>query len=287
MDFGTFRLNGFSLGGVETCVWIPEWSLAIDVGRGPRELVRMNHLALTHTHMDHAAGLPYLMALRQLYGMAPPTVYVPAQMADGLVALIEAFDRVQRYQSRYHLIAAQPGERYPLKQGLELVPFRTYHTLPSLGYTVERTVDKLKPEYAGTPGPEIGRLRKQGVAVTEAHVTPLLSVTGDTLPEVLDRQPAICDSEVLVLECTFLDARKRYEDVRAGGHVHLDDLATRAARFRNRTLVLSHFSQIHRPDEVRSLLAPFADAIAPELRAFPMEPGQPDLGPIPRRGGVE
>ena len=38
--------------------------------------------------------------------------------------------------------------------------------------------------------------------------TPLISVTGDTLPEVIDEHPEMMESKLVVLECTFLDDRK-------------------------------------------------------------------------------
>lgn len=266
-------LRGYSLGGVETAVYLPSWRLAIDVGRGRRELLRCEHIALTHGHMDHAGGLPYLLALRQLYSMKPPTVYVPAQSAAAVSAMLAGWDGLQRFESKLKLVAAEPGERYPLRRDLELVPFRTYHPVPSLGYTVVRRVDKLDPVYAELPGPEIGRLRREGVAVTREHRQPLLSVTGDTLPEVLDKQPHIADSQVLLIECTFLDHQKPYAAARAGGHVHLDDLLARADALRAPHVVLSHFSQIYSAEEIPALLEPLAARIPGELYCLPQTPG--------------
>lgn len=284
MDLSSFHLRGFSLGGIETLVTVPQWSLAIDVGRGRSPALKASHIALTHTHMDHAGGLPYVLALRQLYRMKPPTIYVPAQMAARVAEMIAAWDRLQRFESQYTLIPAQPGERYKLARGLFLEPFRTYHPVPSCGYSVIRVVDKLKPEYHGRPGPELGRLRREGVAITAPLEARLLSVTGDTLAEVLDKQPQILDSEVLMLECTFLDASKPYEAARDGGHVHLDDLIPRAELFAGRTLILSHFSQIYTLERAAELLRPLAEAISPALYAFPMAPEQEAIGPIGATG---
>ena len=272
MHFGTFQLQGFSLGGIETCVVVLEWSLAIDVGRGRRPALRCDHLALTHTHMDHAGGIVYLLALRQLYRMRPPTVYVPAQQADALQQMIAAWDKLQRFTSHYTLVPVSAGERYPLRRGLELVPFRTHHPVPSFGYTVVHTVEKLRPEYQGRPGPDLGRLRREGVAITTPTRKALLSVTGDTLPEVLDRHPELGDSQVLVMECTFLDDRKPYEACRAGGHTHLKDLLSRADLLRNPHVVLSHFSQIYQWHELPELLAPLQERVAGKVHAFPMRP---------------
>ena len=279
-EFG-YSLNGFSLGGIETSVWVPEFNVAFDVGRGRQELVKLGDYALTHTHMDHAGGLPYVLALRQLFGMKKPRVYVPEQMAEELHTMLASWGRLQRYEPLYELISAVPGERYSLRRGLELEPFRTYHPVPSCGYSVIEKVDKLKQEFAALPGPEIGRLRKSGVPVTEVRERRILSVTGDTLPEVLDKQPQILESETLLMECTFLDERKPMDAVRAGGHVHLADLLDRAERLTVDRLVLSHYSQMHPPETIVELLRPLAAKLSGELYVFPTRPGDSMIGPVP------
>lgn len=273
MRLGSFTLQGHSLGGVETAVWIPELRLAFDVGRGRADLLRCDHLALTHAHLDHIGGLPYLLALRQLYRKPAPTLYAPAQVVDALEAMLAAWEPLQRYPMRCPIVAVEPGARYPLRRDIDLVPFRTYHPVPSCGYTVVQKVDKLLPELAGLPGREIAALRARGERVTQTTERALLSVTGDTLARVLAKQPHILASEVLVLECTFLDAAKPLADAHAGGHVHLDDLWPYADAFANDALILSHFSQIHGAADIDRLLAPFAARIGPPLYALGTEPG--------------
>ncbi len=269
---GEFTVGGFSLGGVETAVVVPELRLAIDVGRGRQALVRCDHLALTHTHMDHAGGVPYLLALRQLYGMAAPTLYVPAQAAEAFKAMLAAWEKVQRYPLGGPVIATEPGERYPIGRDTWLVPFRTYHPVPSNGYQVVRAKKRLRAEHIGRPGPELADMKRRGLVIEEIVEHAVLAVTGDTLVEVVEKQPHILEADTLVLECTFLDGRKQLADARAGGHVHLDELMPFASAFRNRQLVLSHFSQLYRADEVPGLLARFAENARPTVLPFPMDP---------------
>ncbi len=280
LDGLEFSLTGFSLGGVETSVIAPEWRLAFDVGRGRDALIRCDHIALTHTHMDHAGGLVYVLALRQLQRLAPPTVYVPAQLAGALRSMLDAWDPLQRHRSECVIVPIEAGARHRIARDLYLEPFRTYHPVPSFGYSVVRDVQKLRPEFGHLAGPDIAQLKHDGVEITHTEARRLLSVTGDTLPEVLDRQPHIIDSQVLLMECTFLDDKKPYQACRDGGHVHIRDLLARAERLRPERLVLSHFSRIHSESDIPGLLAPLAAAIPAPLFAFPVRAGGPIVGPI-------
>lgn len=266
---GPWTLEGFSLGGVETVVHVPELRLAIDVGRGPGSLVRCEHLALTHTHMDHAGGVPYLLALRQLYGMKLPTLYVPAQMAAPMVAMLRAWEPVQRYSIMPTVVPVEPGQRYPIGRDVWIEPFRTYHPVPSNGYLIGRDKKKLRPELLGVPGHELVERKRRGEVIEVTVSEKVLAVTGDTLPEVLDKQPQLLEAETVLIECTFLDDRKKLVDARAGGHVHMQDLLPRAKLFAGKRVVLSHFSQIYAETEIPGLLERFRDAAGAEVVAFP------------------
>jgi len=166
-------------------------------------------------------------------------------------------------------VPVEHGQRYAIGRDVWIEPFRTYHPVPSNGYIVGRDKKKLKPELAGVPGLVLADLKRRGEVIEVTVSEKVLAVTGDTLPEVLDMQPQMLEAETVLIECTFLDDRKKLADARAGGHVHMLELMPRASLFAGRRLVLSHFSQLYAEAEVPGLLERFRDAAGAEVFAFP------------------
>ena len=117
--------------------------------------------------------------------------------------------------------------------------------------------------------------RRAGEDLFESLEHLELAYATDTLPSVLDHTPELLQARVLILECTFLDDRKTVQAARAGCHIHLHELLKYADGFENEALVLMHFSQLYRPDEVHRLLA---ERLPPALwaRTRPLAPTEGD-----------
>ena len=77
---------GRSMAGEETFIALPEFSVAFDVGRAPREVVHAEHVFLTHGHIDHSAGIAYYFSQRWFLDNAPGNL--PVNSADD--SLVEA-----------------------------------------------------------------------------------------------------------------------------------------------------------------------------------------------------
>jgi ribonuclease Z len=248
-------LRGVSLGGIYTSLHVPELDSLFDVGWPLRSAATVRHLFLSHGHVDHAGGLSTLLGVRALFSHPRPLrLFLPAEIAPFMTDALAAQARMQRYPFEVDMVAMQPGDDVALRGDLHVRAFRTYHPVPSLGYVIVRRVAKLLPQLVGLSGPEIAERRRSGEVVSQ-HVERLeLAYATDTLAVVLDREPAVLESRVLVLECTFLDERKPLADARAGCHIHLDELIERAHLFKNEALVLMHFSQLYRPAEVHQIL---------------------------------
>jgi ribonuclease Z len=50
------------------------------------------------------------------------------------------------------------------------------------------------------------------------------------------------DAEVLIMEITFVAPSHRKDKIHKFGHIHVDDIVERAARFKNELVIASHFS---------------------------------------------
>lgn len=255
----THRLAGtevraVSVGGLETCIELPGHDLAFDIGRCPPTAVRRKRVLVTHAHMDHAGGLAYHASMRDLLGLPAPTYYVPRPNLDDFAALLEVWRRLDRSDVPCTLVPTDPGVRFDLAPGRWAIPFRSPHRVYCLGYALGAVREKLKPEYVGLPGPEIGALRAAGTVITERSEAVEVAFTGDTTIDVVDNEPLVRTAKLLILEVTFLGSAVTPAQARAKGHVHLDDIAARADLFENEHLLLTHFSARHSAAEIREAL---------------------------------
>lgn len=261
-SWGSVLLVGGSRAGEGTVLLLPQLRLALDAGRPARALVPATTVCVTHTHLDHILGVPAWASQRQLQGMPPGRLVVPAPQA---AALAELLQRVAALEGGggygVEIVEAHDGFTLPLRPGFELSFFTTTHWLPTLGCCLWWTRQHLLPELAGVPGEELARRRAGGERITKPVRVALLAYLGDTDPRVFDLHPWLAGVEVLITECTFLRAADRQRAARFG-HTHIDDLAARVGALANRHLVLTHLSRRHRlatgSRELRRRLAGFA-----------------------------
>jgi len=252
---GGYSIRGVSVGGVYTSMMVSELGAMFDVGMALRSFSGADRLFLSHAHMDHLGGLLAFLGMRGAYGVERPLEGVlPAAIAEPVQALLRAAEPLQRFPLKIATVPMEPGQVVELRRDLSVRALRTFHPVPSLGYQFFRRVSKLRDEFRDLPGAEIGRRRRAGEDLFREETHLELAYVTDTLVRVLDTEPSLLRSKVLILECTFLDQRKSLADSRAGCHIHLDELLERADSFENEALVLMHFSQLYKPREVPRIL---------------------------------
>ena len=252
---GTYTLKGASLGGLYTAFHVPELDSLFDVGIAIRSGATASHLFLSHAHLDHLGALPSLLGMRGMISSSntPLKLYCPRGLEIQLKQILDQLSQLHHWPLNVDFKPMEKGDELQLRQDLWVKALQTFHPVPSLGYLLFNRVSKLRPEYRGLRGHEIKSLKDSGLEVSHQVDRPKLAYLTDTLPEALKHNPEVLRAEILIIECTFLNDRKGVEVARAGCHIHIEELIPWAKRMENKHVILMHFSQVHRPSEIRSI----------------------------------
>jgi ribonuclease Z len=266
-------LDAISVGGVETCIQIPSFDLAFDIGRCPRSAVKRSRVLFSHAHMDHMGGMTWHCATRSLQNLAPPTYLVPQENEAHIKQLFEASKALDQSELDHSLIPMQPGHEYALSRHLSVRAFRSFHVVPTLGYAIWEKRKKLKKEYRHLDGDQIRKLKlEKGIDVDEIIEIPKVAFCGDTLIDVVEKEEVVRQAKLLILECTFVDERVPVDKSRRHGHIHLDEIVERADLFENEHILLTHFSARYRQKDIlenlkKKLPQSLADRVTPLINA--------------------
>jgi ribonuclease Z len=265
-------LLGFSTAGFETSVEVPSLGVVLDIGRCSRTAINQPLVLVSHGHLDHVGAIVHHAARRAMLGMSEGTYVVPRSIAADVQRLFDATGALDGGPVPRRVVPLTVGEELAVGPNRFVRPFETFHRVPSQGYTIWERRHRLRGELRHLDGAELGRRRRAGEPVDEAHDVPLLSFTGDTRVEALERAPELQQTQTLVIEATFLDDRVSVDDARSMGHIHLDELIARKDLLPRHDIVLHHFSRRYTPDEIERLCAERLGAAADlPFRILPME----------------
>ena len=202
-----WTLQGHSKAGERTGFWLHPEKIVLDAGlstyRQPKAVY------LTHKHTDHTSSLPHILSCRS--GLRP--VYMPEPVLRPLAALQKAIrwlcdgdeepdisSAMQAQGCDPHIV--DPGTTFKATKNLHVEVLAAYHDTQSVGYGFSRVKHKLKGEYAGLSGKEIGALRKAGTCVTEEVLEPQLCFFCDSNVQNLRDHDEWRKYPVVVCECT-------------------------------------------------------------------------------------
>lgn len=267
---GDIRIIGYSVAGEETVVGAPELNVCFDVGRAPQEILSIDHVFLTHGHMDHSAGLAYYFSQRNFVGNAPGTVICPHPLVQPIKDLMRVWSQIEGHLSPHKVIGISAGETFDIRRGLKAKAFDVNHRVAALGFSIIDVRHKLKQEYANLSGPELVGLKKQGVAIEHQVEVPLIAFCGDTAEGAWLDLEIVRQAKVLVLECTFFEA-DHIRRAREGYHLHVRDVARMLMKLPNEHIVLHHVSRRTSIGEAKRMLADLLDPSIMDRVTFLMD----------------
>ena len=237
-----WRVQGISVAGEQTVVQVPELDVVFDIGLCPRIALASPNVALSHSHMDHVAGLPYYFSQRMFQKMGTGRCICHAAIAPTLRSMMNSWVELERQRTKHEILGLEPDGEVAIKPGIMLRGVETSHTVPSLGYALIEHRNKLREEFFDRPQQELRDLRTRGVEVTRTIQIPLVAYTGDTEFGPWLLRDEFTKAKVVISECTFFEPEHRSR-ANIGKHLHVEHLRDLLETWEAETIVLIHLSR--------------------------------------------
>jgi ribonuclease Z len=247
-------VRAVSVAGLETCIALPELRVAFDIGRGHRDAVRNHTVLFTHAHIDHMGGIAHHVATRSLLGMTPPTYLMPKAVVGAVENLLDAFRALDGSDLPATLVGLSPGDAHAIGSRMLARPLKAFHPVPCQGYALMELRKNLRPDLVDAGRAAILAAKERGEDVNVVTEHPRVVFSGDTQIDFIEHNPLAQQADLLIMECTFVDDRVSVESARANGHIHLDEVVSRAALFQNKAILLTHLSARYRQEEAQAAL---------------------------------
>jgi ribonuclease Z len=250
-------IQGYSVAGDRTGFIIK--SLGVFLDGGMNSYKQVFDLFVTHSHADHTKNIPSLVMNTE----HKITVHCPKELVKPLSlynrasqSLNDCTELNKRDNLNYNGLSAEKFfELSSIKgkkgQHLYITTVKCHHTVPCIGYIFSIKKDKLKDEYKGFAGKEIGKLRKSGVEICNTTYEKKLAFLGDTTSDIFkNKNSELLKTPVIMIECTAINDKISVETARSRGHMHWDELEPIVKEHPEITFILIHFSRSYKEEEI-------------------------------------
>jgi ribonuclease Z len=236
------KVEGVSIAGISSCYYVPDWRVSVDVAQGFASLAGASAFLLTHGHVDHVGGIQNVLSYRALTGQPEAKVYLPRSLKEPIDSILRTWQKIERAIYNYELIVPEFETDYQISPGKFFRPFRGFHRVDNIGYTLVEKRKKLKGEYRNLSRKQIVELKESGKDIEVVESIPLMAFTGDTRREAFEENEFVRRAKILFVETTYIDHQKKVEQAREWGHIHLDELIDMLPDLDNEKIVLTHIS---------------------------------------------
>ncbi|MCK6599929.1 MAG: MBL fold metallo-hydrolase [Bdellovibrionaceae bacterium] len=236
------KIQGVSLAGTYSAYLLPDQLCCIDVGQGFDWLLNVHQYFITHGHMDHAAGIAYIISQKNMRHHPKPQFYMPASLIGPMTQIVRLWSQIEKFTYDFEFFALEDFKEISLKPGFKMRPFKTKHRIDSFGFSLIKTHKSLAPEFQNKNSQALAELKKKGIPIEIEKEKILISFSGDTEIEFLDMNPHLYESEILFLESTFIDDKKTIEQAKTWGHIHFDEIISRLPYIKAEKVLLKHLS---------------------------------------------
>jgi ribonuclease Z len=217
-----------------TAFAVPNFSVALDLGRLSPLVSAQGTVLLSHGHLDHLSGvLAYLNLRARFHPDEPTRLLAPAVVAEPLRQALAVMPGMESVRKRAALdeiiVAAEPAVPLSITGGTA-TPFPLDHSVPTLGWALHR----------------------------DGESRPTLVFSADSTTEPFETNAELLDAEVAIVDCSFIEPNRRIA-ARLSKHAHILDWLELAPRLTCDALVLSHLPQASR-ESITELAQPLARA---------------------------
>lgn len=253
-NYGDYKFFGVSLAGIRTAIIMPELSISFDVAQGFPFLINMHKYFISHGHLDHAAGIPYIISQKMMTSQKAGEFYMPPSLVQPLTEIMNLWSKIEGFSYNYKFIPVQADDEIEINNQAFIKVFQTTHRVESFGYTLFEKKKKLKSQYTHFTQEQIIDIRRKGFDVNDVQSVPIVSFTGDTQIEFLESRPWIRKSKILFLEATYLDSARPVERAREWGHTHFDEIIPLLDFIESERIVLIHTSSRYSHQEALRII---------------------------------
>ena len=267
IKFGGFTIIGESMAGHHSAIYIRELRLCFDMGKITHsEMYNASTILISHGHNDHIGALSSHSKIRRLRRHPKPRYVMPSYCMknfDRLYLCVSSMDRAEIEVTdyiynglHYDLVSTESLNtcKVKVKDKYWIRSVLLNHSIDNYGYVIFEEKKKLKEEYRGLSGKELGALRKAGTIITESINVPMIAYTGDTRLDAVVADDSFMNASILIMECSFIDDNVSITEARKRGHTHLDEIIANRDKFANKCIILFHFSASYKPDYIQRIV---------------------------------